>query len=103
MNPAMIASLLFGVLLFLTPGVIDWSAWWVSAKILSLIFLMAMHINFSWWQRTFYSDLNRRSGKFYRIANEVPTLLMIAIVFLVIVKPGSKTDIKTIDSYGCSE
>ncbi len=88
MNPAMVASLLFGVLLFLTPGVIDWSAWWVSAKILALILLMAVHINFSWWQRTFHSDLNRRSEKFYRIANEVPTLLMIVIVFLVIVKPG---------------
>ena len=88
MNPAMVASLFFGVLLFLTPGIIDWSAWWVFAKILALLLLMAVHLNFSWWQKTFYTDLNRRSAKFYRIYNEVPTLLMIGIVFLVIIKPG---------------
>ena len=88
MNPAMVSSLFFGVLLFLTPGIIDWSAWWVPAKVFALILLMFVHLNFFWWQKSFYIDLNRRSAKFYRISNEVPTLLMIGIVFLVIIKPG---------------
>lgn len=88
MNPAMVSSLFFGVLLSLTPGIIDWSAWWVFAKILALLLLVVVHLNFSSWQKIFYTDLNRRSAKFYRISNEVPTLLMIGIVFLVIIKPG---------------
>ena len=87
MNPAMFASFLFGVMLFTIPGVIDWSAWWVKGKILALLLLVAVHFNFSRWQKIFYSDLNRKSEKFYRIYNEVPTLLMISIVLLVVIKP----------------
>ena len=88
MNPAMGASLLFGVLLFITPGIIDWSAWWVKGKILALVILVVVHVNFSRWQKIFYKDLNQRSESFFRIYNEVPTLLMIGIVFLVVIKPG---------------
>ena len=87
MNPAMFASFLFGVMLFTIPGVIDWSAWWVKGKILALLILVGVHFNFSRWQKIFYTDLNRRSEKFYRIYNEVPTLLMIGIVLLVVIKP----------------
>lgn len=87
-NPAMIASFVFGGALLLTPGVVDWAAWWIYAK-LGLVFVMtAVHGLFSRWRKDFEDDRNTRSTKFFRIANEVPTLLMIVIVLLVVIKPG---------------
>jgi putative membrane protein len=87
-NPAMIASFVFGILLLLTPGIIDWSAWWVYAKLALVLGMTAVHGLFARWRKDFESDTNTRSAKIYRIANEVPTLLMIAIVILVVIKPG---------------
>ncbi len=88
MNPAMIATWIFGVLLLLTPGVIDWkhAGWW-HAKLLMVILMTGFHGAMSKWRRDFLEDRNQRSHKFYRIANEVPTVLMVIIVILVIVKP----------------
>lgn len=86
-NPAMVAAFIFGGLMLATPGVIDWSDWWVHAKIGLVLAMTAMHGLFSRWRRDFAEDRNERSAKFYRFANEVPTVLMIAIVFLVILKP----------------
>ena len=87
-NPAMIASFLFGILLLLTPGVVDWTAWWVYVKLALVLAMTAAHGVFSRWRKDFESDANTRSTKTFRIANEVPTVLMIAIVILVVVKPG---------------
>lgn len=88
-NPAMVAAFIFGGLMLATPGVIDWSDWWVHAKIVLVLAMTAMHGLFSRWRRDFAEDRNERPAKFYRFANEVPTVLMIAIVFLVILKPGN--------------
>lgn len=88
MNPAMVSSFLFGVLLAIVPGIIDWSAWWVKGKFLAILLLVITHFYFSKWQKKFYMDLNCRSTKFFRISNEFPTLLMAGIVLLVVVKPG---------------
>ncbi|HVB66955.1 MAG TPA: protoporphyrinogen oxidase HemJ [Acetobacteraceae bacterium] len=86
-NPAMIAAWSFGILLVLTPGVIDWSAGWWHVKLASVILMSGLHGAFSDWRRDFLHDRNRRSARFYRIANELPTVLMILIVIMVIVRP----------------
>jgi putative membrane protein len=87
-NPAMIASFVFGIMLLMTPGLVDWSDWWVHAKIFLVLTMTGLHGLFSRWRRDFEADRNTRSARIYRIANEGPTLLMIAIVILVVVKPG---------------
>ncbi|MGH7044615.1 MAG: protoporphyrinogen oxidase HemJ [Acetobacteraceae bacterium] len=86
-NPAMIAAWTFGILLVLSPGVIDWSAGWWHVKLAAVILMSALHGAFAGWRRDFLHDRNRRSARFYRIANEVPTVLMIVIVIMVIVQP----------------
>ena len=88
-NPAMIASFLFGGALLATPGIVDWSSWWIYVKLVLVLILSGMHGLFSRWRKNFESDQNTLSTKTFRIANEVPTVLMIAIVILVVVKPGA--------------
>jgi len=87
-NPAMIATWFFGLLLLSTPGVIDWKhdGWW-HVKLTMVLLMTGFHGAMSKWRREFLEDRNRRSHKFYRIANEVPTVLMVIIVIMVIVKP----------------
>lgn len=84
MNPAMIATYVFGGLML---WVQDWSQGWLHAKLLLVALLTAMHHVFSLWRKAFERDANTRPAKTYRMANEIPTVLMIAIVILVIVKP----------------
>jgi protoporphyrinogen IX oxidase len=87
-NPAMIATFLFGGLLLATPGVVDWSAWWIWAKLALVLAMSAVHGAFARWRKDFEADRNMRPARFYRIANEAPTLLLIGIVLLAVVKPG---------------
>jgi putative membrane protein len=86
-NPAMIAAWVFGILLVLTPGMIDWSAGWWQVKLAAVILLSGFHGAASRWRRDFLEDRNTRPQRFYRIANEVPTVLMVIIVVMVIVRP----------------
>jgi putative membrane protein len=86
-NPAMIAVFLLGGALLSTPGVADWSAGWLHLKLVLVFVLSGLHGMLAKWRKEFEADRNRHSAKFYRIANEVPTVLMIAIVILVVVKP----------------
>jgi len=86
-NPAMIVTWLAG--LYLVWSGRWYSAPWFHAKLLLVLILSAVHGFFSRWVRAFAADRNPHSQKFYRIINEVPTLLMIGIVVLVIVKPFS--------------
>ena len=83
MNPAMIATWIFGVLLVLTPGVIDWHAGWWHVKLLMVLLMSGFHGAASKWRREFLEDRNRRSQRYYRIANEVPTVLMMVIVITI--------------------
>jgi putative membrane protein len=87
-NPAMIATFVFGALLLATPGAVDWGAWWIWVKLVMVTAMAGVHGALARWRRDFEADRNRRPAKFYRIANEVPTLLLIAIVILAVVKPG---------------
>ncbi|MBL8706809.1 MAG: protoporphyrinogen oxidase HemJ [Rhodospirillales bacterium] len=83
-NPAMFAAFLFGGLLLFVQ---DWSQGWLHAKIVLVLLMGAIHGALSRWRRDFAADRNTRPARFYRIANEVPTLVLIAIVILVVVKP----------------
>jgi putative membrane protein len=86
-NPAMFAAFLFGGLLILTPGLVDWGDGWPWAKAALVIAMTAVHGFLSRWRRNFANDENRHSQNFYRAMNEVPTVLLIAIVIVVVVKP----------------
>ena len=86
-NPAMMATWTFGILLALTPGVIDWSAGWWYVKLTCVLLLSGLHGAMSKWRREFMEDRNTRPQRFYRIANEIPTLLLIVIVIMVIARP----------------
>jgi protoporphyrinogen IX oxidase len=87
MNPAMIATLAFGVLLVGTPGVVDWHMGWIWAKLALVAALIVCHGALAYWRRAFAEDRNRHPPRFFRIVNELPTLALIAIVVLVVVKP----------------
>jgi putative membrane protein len=83
-NPAMIATYIFGTLLFLTPGAVDWHAAWWWTKLTAVLLMTGFHGALSRWRRDFLNDRNTRSEKFYRIANEIPTILFIIIVLVVV-------------------
>ncbi len=87
MNPAMFATWIFGTLLVLTPGVIDWSAGWWHAKMCGILVITGMHHVYAIWFKRFRDDRQRRPTRHYRIANEIPTIAMIVIVFMVIARP----------------
>jgi putative membrane protein len=85
-NPAMVATLLFGLLmLWANPGLL--SDGWFHGKLLLLLAMFAIHGFFSRWRKDFAADANRRSQGFYRLMNEAPTVLMVGIVLLAVAKP----------------
>jgi putative membrane protein len=84
-NPAMIVTWLLGLWLTWEAGF--FKAGWLHAKLLLVVLLSAMHGFFVRWVKDFAADKNQHSQRFFRIVNEIPTLLMIGIVILVVVKP----------------
>ncbi len=86
MNPAMIATWVFGLMLVATPGIVDWSAVWPWTKAISVVAMTWFHMWLAARRKDFQAGTNTRDGRAYRIMNEVPTLLMIVIVFSVIVR-----------------
>jgi putative membrane protein len=84
-NPAMVAAWVLGLWLAWDAGL--FRAGWLHAKLALVLAMSAVHGMFVRYVRDFAADRNRHSQRFYRIINEVPTLLMIGIVVLVIVKP----------------
>jgi protoporphyrinogen IX oxidase len=85
-NPAMIATFVFGIWM-IWAGFVDWSMIWPWVKAAAVILMSAFHGLLGRWRRAFAEDRNTRPAKFYRMVNEVPTVLMIVIVIMVIVKP----------------
>jgi putative membrane protein len=83
----MIATCVFGILLILTPGVIDWSAGWWHVKLTGIVLMSAVHGILARRRRDFLHDRNIRPARYFRILNEVPTLLLVIIVVMVIVRP----------------
>lgn len=86
MNPAMIASWIFGLALVLTPGIVDWTMVWPWTKAASVLGMTWFHMWLAARRKDFAGGANLRSGRTYRMMNEVPTILMIVIVASVIVK-----------------
>lgn len=85
--PAMVTAWIFGILLIMTPGAVNWHAGWWHTKLFGAILLSGFTGAMGKWRREFLEDRNRKSSKFFRIANEVPTFLMILIVIMAIVQP----------------
>jgi len=86
MNPAMIVAWIAG-LIMIGMGAFDWGAVWPWVKIVSVILMTAAHGWMGKRRREFASGTNTRSGRTYRLFNEVPTVLMLLIVVAVVVKP----------------
>ncbi len=84
-TPAMIISWVLG--LWLAVLIDAWGMVWFWAKLIFVLALTIFHFQAARWVKDFAGDRNERSARFYRIANEVPTVLMIAIVIFVIAKP----------------
>jgi protoporphyrinogen IX oxidase len=86
-NPAMIASWIFGLTLMMLTAV--YADTWFQIKLVLVLIMSGLHGYLAACVRRFANDANTRPARFYRILNEVPTLLMIAIVILVFVQPFS--------------
>jgi len=87
MNPAMILSWIFGILLIHSQGIISLDLLWMKIKLGLVIILTAYHFYLLAVLKDFQADNNTKSSKFFRIINEVPTILLIIIIFVVIFKP----------------
>jgi putative membrane protein len=85
-NPAMIAALLLGIALLVGLPVSAWPNW-LWAKLVLVVLMLGLHGMLSRWRKDFAADANTRPAGFYRVVNEVPTVLLVAIIILVIVKP----------------
>ncbi len=87
MTPAMILSWLFGLLLTSEIGFEQLSSFWMKTKLVLVILLTIYHFYLGFLLNKFKFDQNQKTSKFYRYINEIPTLLLILIVFIVIFKP----------------
>ena len=87
MNPAMILSWLFGILLIHSIGFESFVQIWFQLKLVMVLLLTSYHFFLFQCLKSLSADNNRYSPKFYRIINEVPTLLLIGIIFVVVFKP----------------
>ena len=87
MDPAMLFTIIFGVFLLKTNGIINWTEKWIYFKLLGVFLLLVVHNLLGRYRKDFFLDKNKHSGKFYKILNEVPTILLIVIILLVYLKP----------------
>ena len=88
MLPAMLATWFLGALLVLTPGIVQWAPlnWW-HVKLVAVLLMTGFQGAAGKWRRVFLEDRNVKPDRFYRVANEVPTVLMAVAVIMVVVKP----------------
>ncbi len=90
MQPAMFATLVSGLAMIATPGTPGYIAnagFWLWLKLAFVVGLLGAHIAMMGWKNDFAKDRNQRPQRFFRIVNEIPTVLMIGIVICVVVKP----------------
>ncbi|MCO8143747.1 CopD family protein [Rhodovulum tesquicola] len=86
MNPSIILVWVFGLALVFTPGIVDWGSVWPYAKGAAVIGMTWFHMWLGLRRKEFLAGTNTRTGRSYRMMNEVPTLLMLVIVFAVVLK-----------------
>lgn len=87
MTPSMIVTWILGLMLVGIPGVVDWGSAWFYVKFLSVLTMTWFHVWLGLRRKDFIADQNETTGRTYRLMNEVPTVLLIIIVIMVIVKP----------------
>tara|TARA_X000000368_G_scaffold229248_1_gene181008 strand:- start:30 stop:407 length:378 start_codon:yes stop_codon:yes gene_type:complete len=87
MMPAMLLSWLFGILLIHTLGFSTFSELWMQIKIIAVVILTYYHFTLGKYLNDFAIDSNQKTSKFFRIYNEIPTLILIVVIFVVIFKP----------------
>jgi protoporphyrinogen IX oxidase len=87
MRPALVATILSGALLAATPGLVRWQMGWIWVKLGCVVALALFDLACVRWRRAFADERNRHPPGFFRAVNEVPTILMIAIVLLAVAKP----------------
>lgn len=86
-NPAMAATWTFGLcMLFANPGLLQGQGW-MHAKLTLVVILSGVHGLFARWRKDFAADRNTNSPRFYRIINEAPTVILIAVVILAVLEP----------------
>lgn len=86
MNPAMVSAWIFGIAVALTPGVVDWSEAWPWTKTAAVLGMTWFHHWCARRRKDFAAGRSLRSGRAYRLMNEVPTVLMVVIVVSVVVR-----------------
>jgi len=87
MLPAAVMTYGFGMLLVAIPGVVDWHRGWIWAKLGLVALLTGFHVMLAYWRVGIAQGRASHTAKFYRIINELPTVMMIGIVLLVVAKP----------------
>tara|TARA_B100000686_G_C16481572_1_gene807347 strand:- start:43 stop:501 length:459 start_codon:yes stop_codon:yes gene_type:complete len=87
MNPAMAFTILLGILLLKTKGIVNWSETWIYLKLFAVLGLLIVHHLLAKYRKDFFIDKNIHTAKFYKVLNEVPTVLLIIIILLVYLKP----------------
>jgi len=87
MTPAMVASLFFGVLLLVMPGIVQWQMGWIHGKLFLVFLLLTYHVLLVKYRKAFACGRNTRKQRFYRSINEIPVVIKICIVILAVVKP----------------
>ena len=85
-NPASIATWVFGLMLVFTPGLVNWGEVWPWTKAASVLGMTWFHHWLGWRRKDFLAGKNSVTGRQYRMMNELPTVLMCVIVFSVIVR-----------------
>ncbi|MGC3938009.1 protoporphyrinogen oxidase HemJ [Roseobacter sp. EG26] len=86
MNPAMIATWVFGLCLVFTPGIVDWSEIWPWTKAIGVLAMTSFHHWLGRRRKDFVNGTNDLTGRQFRMMNEVPTFLMVLIVLSVVVR-----------------
>ena len=87
MMPAMLLSWIFGLLLIHTLGFSVFSELWMQIKVIAVVILTFYHFSLGKFLSDFANDSNQKTSKFFRFYNEIPTILLIVIIFVVIFKP----------------
>ena len=87
MTPAMILSWFFGIFLILINEISITLNLWVQTKLFLVVLLTIYHLFLGYYLRKFALDQNKKSAKFFRIINEIPTILLILIIFIIVYKP----------------
>ena len=87
MRPAAVLTVASGTALLIIPGLVDWSQGWMHLKLTAIFCLIIFHFMLNVWRRQLLYNTCLRSEKFFRIINEVPSLLLLIIVICVVVKP----------------